>query len=135
MNTQGFKCNTILFEDAMDAGQRILQIGGGVAGTTTTRNFSQGTITTTGGAADAAIQGNGFFVETEFSRRYGVFARRQLQSQLHRTTGQQHRQSDPGLDGSERRSLGERAHRLDYSASGRIAGADCDSEHAASARI
>jgi flagellar hook protein FlgE len=64
MNTQGFKGNTIQFEDAMAQANESLQIGGGVAGTTTTRNFSQGSITTTGGATDAAIQGSGFFVET-----------------------------------------------------------------------
>ncbi len=64
MNTQGFKGNTIQFEDAMAQATESLQVGGGVAGTTTTRNFTQGSITTTGGATDAAIQGSGFFVET-----------------------------------------------------------------------
>ncbi len=65
MNTQGFKANTIQFEDAMQQATESLQIGGGVAGTNTTRNFTQGSITTTGGSMDAALQGSGFFVETD----------------------------------------------------------------------
>jgi flagellar hook protein FlgE len=62
MNTQGFKSNSVGFEDAMNHATASLQIGAGVGSTTTTRKFTQGTIQTTGGALDAAIQGNGFFV-------------------------------------------------------------------------
>lgn len=67
MNTQGFKSNTVGFEDAMNQATASLQIGAGVGSTTTTRNFTQGTIQTTGGALDAAIQGNGFFVTQDSS--------------------------------------------------------------------
>jgi flagellar hook protein FlgE len=62
MNTQGFKTETTLFEDEMSAANASLQVGGGVQATTTQTNFSQGTLQTTGGPLDAAVQGNGFFV-------------------------------------------------------------------------
>lgn len=74
MNTQGFKSNNILFEDAMNEASSSLQIGAGVGGTQTDRDFSQGNITSTGGPLDLAIQGNGFFVvqntagQTEYTR-------------------------------------------------------------------
>jgi flagellar hook protein FlgE len=61
-NTQGFKSNSVLFEDAMNTANESLQIGGGVSGTLTSRNFTQGSLQTTGGAFDAAIQGDGFFI-------------------------------------------------------------------------
>src|ERR1700722_2941390 len=61
-NTQGFKSNSVLFEDAMNTASAALQVGAGVGSTLTTRNFTQGTVQTTGGALDAAIQGGGFFV-------------------------------------------------------------------------
>src|SRR5271163_4503806 len=62
MNTQGFKSDTTLFEDEMSAANASLQVGGGVQQTLTQGNFSQGTLENTGGALDAAVQGNGFFV-------------------------------------------------------------------------
>jgi flagellar hook protein FlgE len=62
MNTQGFKSNTVTFEDAMNEATASLQIGAGVGQTLTERNFSQGNITQTGGAFDLAIQGSGFFI-------------------------------------------------------------------------
>lgn len=62
LNTQGFKSNEVTFEDAMNEATSSLQLGGGVASTNTVRNFSQGTVTNTGNALDAAVQGNGFFV-------------------------------------------------------------------------
>jgi flagellar hook protein FlgE len=65
MNTQGFKSNNILFEDAMQQASQSLQIGDGVGSTSTVRDFTQGTIQTTNGPTDAAIQGNGFFVVTD----------------------------------------------------------------------
>ena len=46
----------------MNAANASLQVGAGVGSTITTTNFTQGTIQTTGGPLDAAIQGNGFFV-------------------------------------------------------------------------
>jgi flagellar hook protein FlgE len=61
-NTQGFKSNSVLFEDAINEASASLQIGSGVGSTLTTRNFTQGTVRNTGGAFDAAIQGGGFFV-------------------------------------------------------------------------
>jgi flagellar hook protein FlgE len=61
-NTQGFKSSSVLFEDAMNEASASLQVGAGVGSTLTTRNFTQGTVQTTGGALDAAIQGGGFFV-------------------------------------------------------------------------
>jgi flagellar hook protein FlgE len=62
MNTQGFKSNTVTFEDAMNEATASLQIGAGVGQTLTERDFSQGNITQTGGAFDLAIQGSGFFI-------------------------------------------------------------------------
>jgi flagellar hook protein FlgE len=61
-NTQGFKSSSVLFEDAMNEASASLQVGAGVGSTLTARNFTQGTVQTTGGALDAAIQGGGFFV-------------------------------------------------------------------------
>ena len=61
-NTQGFKSNSVLFEDAMNEASASLQIGAGVGSTMTTRNFTQGSVQNTGGALDAAIQGGGFFI-------------------------------------------------------------------------
>lgn len=65
MNTQGFKADSVHFQDAMIQANESLQVGAGVGATTTTRNFLQGGIQTTGGAMDAAIQGSGFFVITD----------------------------------------------------------------------
>jgi flagellar hook protein FlgE len=61
-NTQGFKSNSVLFEDAMNAASESLQIGAGVGRTLTARNFTQGSVKSTGAALDVAIQGGGFFV-------------------------------------------------------------------------
>src|SRR5271170_1560480 len=62
MNTQGFKGNTVLFEDAMGQASASLQVGDGVGSTLTERDFTQGNLQTTNQPLDAAIQGNGFFV-------------------------------------------------------------------------
>jgi flagellar hook protein FlgE len=67
MNTQGFKSNTVLFEDAMQDANASLQIGAGVGSSTTSRSFSQGTITSSSNPTSAAIQGNGFFVVQDAS--------------------------------------------------------------------
>ena len=61
-NTQGYKSNSVLFEDAMNTASANLQIGAGVGSTLTTRNFTQGSVQNTGRSLDAAIQGSGFFV-------------------------------------------------------------------------
>ena len=62
INTQGFKSDDVLFEDAMNAANASLQAGSGVSATLTNRNFTQGPIQTTNAPLDAAIQGSGFFV-------------------------------------------------------------------------
>jgi flagellar hook protein FlgE len=62
MNTQGFKASDVSFEDEMNAASASLQVGGGVATTGTSTDFTQGTLQTTGQPLDLAIQGNGFFV-------------------------------------------------------------------------
>ena len=43
-NTQGFKSNSVLFQDAMNTASASLQVGAGVGSTLTTRNFTQGTV-------------------------------------------------------------------------------------------
>jgi flagellar hook protein FlgE len=62
MNTQGFKADDVLFEDAFNTANQSLQVGAGVAQTLTTTDFTQGSITSTGQPLDAAIQGTGFFI-------------------------------------------------------------------------
>jgi flagellar hook protein FlgE len=66
LNTTGYKSTELEFEDlmsqSMGEGQNSAQIGMGIGQVGTVSNFSQGAITSTGGATDAAIQGDGFFV-------------------------------------------------------------------------
>jgi flagellar hook protein FlgE len=62
MNTQGFKGDEVLFEDAFNTANQRLQVGAGLGSTITTTDFTQGAITSTGQPLDAAIQGSGFFV-------------------------------------------------------------------------
>jgi len=64
LNTTGFKDSTVSFYDLLQqsvAGGST-QIGGGVSAPQTERLFTQGSIQSTGGNYDAAINGNGFFV-------------------------------------------------------------------------
>lgn len=64
LNTTGFKDSTVSFYDLLQqsvAGGST-QIGGGVSAPQTERIFTQGSIQSTGGNFDAAINGNGFFV-------------------------------------------------------------------------
>src|SRR3984885_14734092 len=64
LNTTGYKDSTVSFYDLLQqsvAGGST-QIGGGVSAPQTERIFTQGSIQTTGGNYDAAINGNGFFV-------------------------------------------------------------------------
>ncbi len=64
LNTTGYKDTTVSFYDLLQqsiAGGAV-QIGGGVSATHSETIFNQGSINQTGGAFDAAIQGNGFFV-------------------------------------------------------------------------
>lgn len=66
LNTTGFKDSKAEFSDLMaqqlGSGSGSGQVGLGVGQLAAVQDFSQGSITTTGGALDAALQGNGFFV-------------------------------------------------------------------------
>ena len=68
LNTTGFKDSNVDFSSLMaeqlGAGSSNGQVGMGVGQVIAVQDFSQGTISSTGGALDAAIQGNGFFVVT-----------------------------------------------------------------------
>ncbi len=64
LNTVGFKASGVSFQDVVAAvtGASSHQIGSGVASPQVLKQFVQGSIQTTRGSADAAIQGDGFFV-------------------------------------------------------------------------
>lgn len=66
LNTTGFKASTVNFYDLMSqqigAPSASSEVGMGVAGVQSVRQFTQGNIVQTTGAFDAAIQGNGFFM-------------------------------------------------------------------------
>ena len=64
LNTTGFKGSTLSFQDVVAdvTASASHQIGSGVSSPLIFKNFQQGSIQTTGGADDAAIQGDGFFV-------------------------------------------------------------------------
>lgn len=64
LNTTGYKTSTVSFYDllAQSIGGGAIQIGGGVSTTFSQREFSQGSIQLSGGAFNAAVQGNGFFI-------------------------------------------------------------------------
>jgi len=66
LNTTGYKDTNVDFETLMaqslGVGQNSAQVGMGVGSVGTTTDYTQGTITTTSGPMDAAIQGDGFFV-------------------------------------------------------------------------
>ncbi|HUP03974.1 MAG TPA: flagellar hook protein FlgE [Bryobacteraceae bacterium] len=66
LNTTGYKATDIDFENLMSQslgiGQSMSQVGMGVGPLQTVTSYTQGTLTTTNGPTDAAIQGNGFFV-------------------------------------------------------------------------
>jgi flagellar hook protein FlgE len=73
LNTAGFKANSVAFFDvvtqAIGAGLGAGQMGFGVNSPVALRQFSQGAIQTTGGALDAAIQGDGFLIVRDASGR------------------------------------------------------------------
>lgn len=85
VNTNGFKRHHIdfadlLYSDEKQAGGQVtqnqtapigLQLGSGVRVVGTTKVFSQGTMTETGIATDAAVEGDGFF---QVTRPDGTFA-------------------------------------------------------------
>jgi flagellar hook protein FlgE len=64
LNTTGFKSSSLSFQDVVAdvTGAASKQIGSGVASPLIFKNFTQGAIQTTGGANNAAIQGDGFFI-------------------------------------------------------------------------
>lgn len=87
LNTTGFKASDIDFQDLISQSLGVStmqgQVGMGVGQVSVIQNFSQGSITNTNGAMDAAIQGDGFFVlkdsnNTQLFTRDGSF---QLDSQ------------------------------------------------------
>jgi len=96
LNTTGFKTSDVTFEDLMSEslsnGPGAAQIGFGVSTPSTLLNFSQGAIQSTGGALDAAIQGDGFFVDQSASGTIGYTRNGTFQvnsnGQLSTTTGQ-----------------------------------------------
>lgn len=82
LNTTGFKASTVDFQDlisqSLGTGMSNGQVGMGLGQTSAVENFSQGSITATGGSLDAAIQGGGFFVvndpnNTQLFTRDGSF--------------------------------------------------------------
>ena len=66
LNTTGFKGSSVSFRDlvtqSMGSGLGETQVGFGTAQPLTFRNFTQGSVQTSGGLLDAAIQGDGFFI-------------------------------------------------------------------------
>jgi len=64
LNTVGFKASSVAFQDVVAelSGSSAHQIGSGVAAPFVLKQFSQGSIQSTRGSQDAAIQGAGFFV-------------------------------------------------------------------------
>ena len=66
LNTTAYKADVVEFQDLMsqqlEGSSASSQIGLGVSGAESVAQFTQGSVTQTAGAYDAAIQGNGFFV-------------------------------------------------------------------------
>lgn len=64
INTTGYKRTDVAFSDLIKsvAASPSQQIGAGVSIPSTSKQFSQGTVSGTNGLLDAAIRGNGFFV-------------------------------------------------------------------------
>lgn len=79
LDTTGFKADSVEFQDlvtqSIGADLGATQVGFGVGTPITMTNFGQGALQSTGGALDAAIQGDGFFIvntagtnNTEYTR-------------------------------------------------------------------
>src|ERR1700733_7365964 len=65
LNTTGYKDQSLSFKELISealGGTASSQIGLGVSRPDSTTSFTQGSIQTTGGQYDSAIQGDGFFV-------------------------------------------------------------------------
>jgi flagellar hook protein FlgE len=73
LNTTGFKASSADFQDLMSQSIGVAaspaQVGMGVGQLLTSTNYTQGTLTTTNGPTDVAIQGNGFFVVKDQSNQ------------------------------------------------------------------
>ncbi|MBJ02703.1 MAG: hypothetical protein CMK00_07525 [Planctomycetes bacterium] len=82
-NTSGFKSSRASFSDSMtrtlryaslgmggQGGVNPMQIGSGVALSSISNNFAQGSLTTTGRTFDLALQGNGFFALSDGNQSY-----------------------------------------------------------------
>lgn len=73
LNTPGFKASAVSFQDlvtqSMGSGLGETQVGFGVAQPQTFRQFNQGSVQTTGGLLDSAIQGDGFFIVKDSNGR------------------------------------------------------------------
>jgi flagellar hook protein FlgE len=78
LNTTGYKDEQVSFQDLVNQSLSGFSNSTSISGATiaqTNQNFTQGTLQTTGGAYDAAIQGGGFFVvqgsagQQEFTRQ------------------------------------------------------------------
>jgi flagellar hook protein FlgE len=78
LNTTGYKANEIEFSTLMSQQLGVAgntnDVGIGVSPVSSFANYTQGSLQTTGGATDAALQGNGFFVvqgpnnQTDYTR-------------------------------------------------------------------
>jgi len=71
LNTTGYKTDAVQFSDLMSqqigGASTTSQVGMGVSGAQSTRQFTQGSIQQTSGPLDAAINGGGFFVVRDTS--------------------------------------------------------------------
>lgn len=71
LNTTGYKTDAVQFSDLMSqqlgGASTTSQVGMGVSGAQSIRQFTQGSITQTSGPLDAAINGGGFFVVRDTS--------------------------------------------------------------------
>lgn len=79
LNTTGYKAEQVQFEDLMaqslGTGASTTQVGLGVGPILTAAEYTQGTLTSTGGPLDAAIQGNGFFMVQDPSSNQTLYTR------------------------------------------------------------
>ena len=72
LNTTGYKADAVEFQDLMSQQLGTAstgQVGLGVGSAESVRQFTQGSVTQTTGAFDAAIQGSGFFVVRDSSQQ------------------------------------------------------------------
>ena len=79
LNTPGYKASVVAFSDlvtqSLGAGLGETQVGFGVASPVTIRQFSQGSIQSSSGPLDVAIQGDGFLVVSDPSSGAELYTR------------------------------------------------------------